>query len=84
MNIKILNKQGVTLLTAGKYCAEDIAVTIDESLLGSSGSPIELSTPEEMEAVLVAENIGKIYKYVGETNETFTNGNLYQVTEVED
>ena len=29
MNIKILNKQGATLLTAGKYCAEDIAVTID-------------------------------------------------------
>lgn len=80
MNIKILNKQGVTLLTGGKYCAEDIAVTIDEGLLGS---PIELSTSEEMEAVLVAENIGKIYKYVGETNETFTNGNLYQVTEVE-
>lgn len=84
MQIKITNKDGVTLLTNGKYCAEDIAVTIDESLLGSNGSPIELSTPEEMEAVLVSENIGKIYKYVGETNETFTNGNLYQVTEVED
>lgn len=47
------------------------------------GTPIELSTSAEMEAVLVAENIGKIYKYVGETNETFTNGNLYQVMEVE-
>lgn len=50
---------------------------------GSSGTPIELATSEEMEAVLVAENIGKIYKFVGETNETFTNGNLYQVMEVE-
>lgn len=48
---------------------------------GSSGTPIELATSEEMEAVLVAENIGKIYKFVGETNETFTNGNLYQVIE---
>lgn len=47
------------------------------------GTPIELTTSAEMEAVLVAENIGKIYKYVGETNETFTNGNLYQVMEVE-
>ena len=37
MNIKILNKQGATLLTAGKYCAEDIAVTIDsENLLAEN------------------------------------------------
>lgn len=53
------------------------------SINGSGGTPIELSTSAEMESVLVAENIGKIYKYVGETNETFTNGNLYQVLEVE-
>lgn len=33
-NIKITNKDGVTLKTAGKYCADDIAVTVDESLLG--------------------------------------------------
>lgn len=33
-NIKITNKNGITLKTAGKYCAEDIGVTVDESLLG--------------------------------------------------
>ena len=48
---------------------------------GSGGTPIELATSEEMEAVLVAENIGKIYKYVGETNETFKNNKLYEVIE---
>lgn len=54
------------------------------SINGSSGLPIEISRSEEMQAVLVAENVGKIYKYVGETNETFTNGNLYQVIEEEE
>ena len=81
MNIKITSKDGVKLLTKDKFCDDDINVTVDESLLGT---PIELATSEEMEAVLVADNIGKIYKYVGETNETFTNGNLYQVTEVDE
>ena len=80
MNIKITSKDGVKLLTKDKFCDDDISITLDEGLLGT---PIELATSEEMEAVLVADNIGKIYKYVGETNETFTNGNLYQVMEVE-
>lgn len=46
-----------------------------------NGLPIEISRSEEMQAVLVAENVGKIYKYVGETNETYSNGNLYQIVE---
>lgn len=46
-----------------------------------TGTPIELATSAEMDAVLVSANVGKIYKYVGETNETYANGNLYQVTE---
>ena len=76
MENKILTKNGKVLVSDGK-----ILVTPTSNNIG--GFPIELSTLEEMEAVLVVENIGKIYKYVGETNETFTNGNLYQVTEVE-
>ena len=55
----------------------------EEGEIVSEGRPIELTTSAEMDAVLVSENIGKIYKYVGETNDTFTNGNLYQVMEVE-
>lgn len=84
VKINIPTIEGMTLKTKGKYVADDIYVVLDDALKNQFGSPIELSTPEEMEAVLVSENIGKIYKYVGETNETFTNGNLYQVTEVED
>ena len=38
MNIKITNKEGITLKTKGKYCTEDISVAVDESLLGGEGA----------------------------------------------
>lgn len=41
MDIKILDKNGITLKTAGKYCPEDIKVTVDDSLLGSGGGGTE-------------------------------------------
>ena len=44
-----------------------------------AGLPIELASQEVMEAALIEENIGKIYKFVGETNEMFTNGSYYEV-----
>lgn len=80
MNIKIIDKNGVTLKTKGKYCPEDISVSVDESILGG-GTPIEVATPEAMDALLVTENIGKVYKYVGTTDDTYTNGELYIVGE---
>ena len=48
---------------------------------GSNGTPIEVATAEEMDALLVAENVGKIYKYVGTTNATYESGEFYQVVE---
>lgn len=81
--IVITNPNGITLHTKKSLVEDDIKIKLDDSIFESVGKPIELATNEEMEAVLVADNIGKIYKYVGETNETFTNGNLYQVMEVE-
>ena len=41
MDIKILDANGITLKTAGKYCSEDIKVTVDNSLLGSGGGGTE-------------------------------------------
>lgn len=81
MNIKIKDKNGIKLKTKGKFVEEDINITVDESLLGDNGTPIEVATVEEMDAQLVEENIGKIYKYVGETSDVYTNGELYQVIE---
>lgn len=40
-----------------------------------------VSTPEEMDAVLINENVGELYVYMGTTNEKYTHGMLYQVTE---
>lgn len=46
-----------------------------------NGLPIEISTAEEMDALLIEANIGKIYKYVGETTEKYIKDNIYIVTE---
>lgn len=81
MNIKIIDKNGVTLKTKGKYCKEDISVSVDENALITNGTPIEVATVDEMNAMLVEANIGKVYKYTGETNDTYTNGELYIVGE---
>ena len=40
--------------------------------------PIEISTDAEMEAVLISDNVGKVYKFTG-TSDTYTNGDLYIV-----
>jgi hypothetical protein len=45
------------------------------------GTPIEISTPEEMNNIQVEANVGKVYKYIGTTDDTYTNGELYQVIE---
>ena len=79
MRKKILIKNGKALI------GEDGKI-LSSSTIGSdnTGLPIEISSKEEMEMLLTFENIDKIYKYIGETNETFTNGNLYQVMEVDE
>lgn len=69
---------------------EDIAiaenVTIDygtdtpsDVLDNISGRPIEISTSAEMDAVLTADNVGKVYRFVGTTDSDYTNGDLYEV-----
>lgn len=62
----------------GEYNVTNYAVA---SVNVSTSTPIELSTSEEMDAVLISTNVGNIYKYVGTTNDTYTNGDLYQVIE---
>lgn len=66
----LINKEGKILAKGNKvYRAPD----------SGAGLPIELASQEAMEAALVKENVGKIYKFVGETNEMFTNGSFYEV-----
>lgn len=41
----------------------------------------EVSTADAMNALLVAANVGKAYKFVGTTDDTFTNGDVYEVVQ---
>ena len=52
------------------------------ALESENGLPINVSTPEAMNALLVSENVGKVYKYTGTTKDSYTNGNLYIVEDV--
>lgn len=66
----------------GKTVANIVVKKVSGS--GSSGTPIEISTSEAMEEALSEKNLGKIYLYTGETNDTYTNGHLYQVVDNEE
>lgn len=39
----------------------------------------EVATADEMNALLIEANVGKVYRFVGTTDETYTNGDLYEV-----
>ena len=59
----------------------------DITILGVTGSmeqavPIQIDTSADMSALLVAENVGKVYQFVGTTDANYTNGDLYIVEEV--
>lgn len=45
--------------------------------------PIEVSTEAEMNALLETAEVGSVYKYTGETTDTYENGALYVVEESE-
>lgn len=72
--IKITDKAGVTLKTAGKYCPEDIGVTIDESLLGGGSGGIEgiieaNALPKHKHAVPNNGYVEKVYFNTSLTND---------------
>lgn len=52
---------------------EKVTVSVSQAVL------IEISTASEMTVLLVAANVGKVYKFIGTTDDTYTNGNLYEV-----
>lgn len=41
--------------------------------------PKEIATAAEMDALLVAANVGKVYKFTGTTDANYTHGELYEV-----
>ena len=85
LQIKITKETGIILKTAGKYCEQDIQVSIDESLLGGeSGVPLTVVSATDMDSTLAnatASDYGKVYQYTGETTEAYEQGAYYLLTE---
>ena len=73
--INITSNGTTTLATAGKLCNSNIDVNVNVP----QAEPIEVSTAAAMNALLVAGNVGKVYKFTGTTDSTYANGDLYEV-----
>lgn len=56
-------------------------VTINTNVPSTISAIEEVSTADEMNALLVAANVGKAYKFVGTTDDTYTNGDVYEVVQ---
>lgn len=43
---------------------------------------VDIADPDELTAMLTSANVGNVYRYTGETNDTYTNGDLYEVVKI--
>lgn len=46
-----------------------------------SAGVMDIASADEMNALLVAENVGKVYRYTGDDTDDYTSGDLYEVEE---
>lgn len=72
-------KLGNNTLTGVNPVKLESADTAGEYVSYTNSIPIEVSTAAAMTALLVAANVGKVYKFTGTTDATYTNGDLYEV-----
>ena len=73
-----VTENGTTEVTtsSGKYLSKvTVTTNVPTSIIE------EVSTAAEMNALLVAENVGKAYKFTGTTDSTYTNGDIYEVVQ---
>lgn len=61
-----------------------MSIKVINPLLAINGAPVEIPTEEQMTAILAsAAEVGGVYKYTGETTDTYENGGLYIIQAVE-
>lgn len=72
-------KLGNNTLTGVNAVRLQSADTVGEYVSYTNSIPIEVSTAAAITALLVAANVGKVYKFTGTTDATYTNGDLYEV-----
>ena len=72
-------KLGNNTLTGVNTVRLQSADAAGEYVSFSDSVPIEVSTAAAMTALLVPANVGKVYKFTGTTDATYTNGDLYEV-----
>lgn len=60
--------------------AKDVMIAGVVGTLESAGVT-DIASADEMNALLVAENVGKVYRYTGDDTDDYTSGDLYEVEE---
>lgn len=73
-----ITENGTTEVTSdeGKTISK---VTVTTNVEATISAIEEVSTAAAMEALLVSANVGKAYKFTGTTDDTYTNGDVYEV-----
>ena len=79
----ITEKGGVITETTTFHEYIDEARKLMESSDGVSGEAIEISTEEELDTLITAENIAKFYQYTGETTDKYIKDAIYVVQDID-
>lgn len=77
-----LTTSSITIAVNGTTSSETTGTLYNEITVNvpTKGGITEISTTDEMNSLLQDEtNIGKMYRYVGVTNSTYTKGDIYEV-----